>query len=76
MSLPVELREWLAVETPLGPGYAIIFESGTDDNFWTVALETGAIVTFRQSKIRMVACYTYGRGVSDRQMRKIVRRNK
>lgn len=69
----MQLDEMIRVETPLGSGYAMIFESGEDDNFWTVALKSGAIVTFKQSQIRMARDYTRGRGISDRQMRKIIR---
>jgi len=70
----IQLDELIKVETPLGPGYAIIFESGADDNFWTVALsDTQAIVTFRQNQIRMGRCYTYDRGISDADMRKRIK---
>lgn len=70
----IQLDEQLSVETPLGHGYAVIFESGEDDNWWTVALENGAIVTFPQSKVRLSRSYSHGRGISDKQMRKMVRR--
>ena len=60
------------VETPLGSGYAIIFETGEQDNYWTVALENGAIVTFTQDRIRISNSYTHRRGISDEQMRKII----
>jgi hypothetical protein len=68
-----EFGELIPVETPLGFGYAMLFESGEHDNFWTVALENGAIVTFAQDKIRVSRSYTHGRGISDSQMKKIIR---
>ena len=54
----IQLNESISVETPLGPGYAILIETGTDDYWWTVALDTGAIVTFSQDKIRMAKSYS------------------
>jgi hypothetical protein len=69
----IQLSEMISVETPLGHGYAMIFESGEHDNFWTVAMDNGAIVTFRQDQVRVSRDYTHGRGISDRQMRKIIR---
>ena len=74
MSNTVQLHELIPLETPLGFGYAIIFETGEHDNYWTVALDSGAIVTFAQDKIRISRSYTHGRGISDRQMRKIIKR--
>lgn len=71
MSL-IQLDEMLSVETTLGHGYAIIFEAGEDDNFWTVALDNGALVTFAQSEIKMSRSYTRGRGISDAEMKKII----
>lgn len=68
-----EFGELIPVETPLGSGYAMLFESGEHDNFWTVALENGAIVSFAQDKIRVSRSYTHGRGISDKQMKKIIR---
>lgn len=69
----IQLDESIPVETPLGFGYAIIFETGEHDNYWTVALGSGALVTFTQDKIRLSRSYTHRRGITDRQMRKIVR---
>jgi hypothetical protein len=68
----IQLNEMISVETPLGHGYAIIFESGEDDNWWTVALDNGALVTFTQDRIRVSRDYTHGRGISDDQMKEIV----
>lgn len=69
----IQLSETLSVDTPLGHGRALIFESGEDDNYWTVALDNGAIVTFRQKQIRMARSYTHRRGISDKQMRRMIR---
>lgn len=68
-----EFSELVSVETPLGHGYAMIFESGEHDNHWTVAMDNGAVVTFRQDQVRVSRDYTHGRGISDAQMRKIIR---
>lgn len=68
----IQLDERLSVETPLGHGYAVIFESGEDDNWWTVALDNGAIVTFQQSKVRMSRSYSHGRGIDDVEMATII----
>lgn len=71
----IQLSETLSVNTPLGHGRALIFESGEDDNYWTVALDDGAIVTFRQKDIRMARSYTHGRGIDDEAMRDILRKS-
>jgi hypothetical protein len=68
----IQLNEMISVETKLGHGYAIIFEAGEDDNFWTVALDNGALVTFAQAEIRMSRSYTHGRGISDEEMKEII----
>jgi hypothetical protein len=67
----IQLEEMISVDTPQGHGYAIIFESAEFDNFWTVILKSGAIVTFRQKQIRVRADYTRG-GISDKQLRKLI----
>ena len=68
----LQLQELIQVKTPLGEGYAIIFETGEQDNYWTVALSTGAIVTFSQDRIRIANSYTHRRGISDEEMKKII----
>lgn len=73
MSRVVQLQEMIQVTTPLGRGYAVIFESGEQDNYWTVIIENGAIVTFPQDKIRAARSYTHGRGISDEEMREIIK---
>ena len=70
----IQLNESISVETPLGRGYAILIETGGyDDYWWTVALDTGAIVTFSQDKIRMTKSYSYGRGITDEKMKEIIK---
>ena len=68
----LQLNEMISVETPLGHGYAIIFESGEHDNHWTVVLDNGALVTFTQDRIKVSRDYTHRRGISDREMKEIV----
>lgn len=70
--MAIQLDELIPVETPLGFGYAIIFETGEYDNYWTVALENGALVTFTQDRIKVSRDYTHRRGISDEQMREII----
>lgn len=71
----IQLTEMIPVETPLGKGYAIIFEGGEHDNYWTVALnDSCALVTFCQNKIRISRSYTQGRMISDEQMCEIIKR--
>jgi len=68
----LQLSEMIPVSTPLGDGYATIFESCDHDNWWTVILNNGAIVTFSQDKIRAKRCYTHGRNFTDEEMKKII----
>ena len=75
MSTPIELTEWLEVETPQGRGYAIIFESDNDENFWTVILnETGAIVTFKQKFVKASPNYSWGRNFPHEHMAEILKK--
>lgn len=69
----IQLNEMISVETKIGHGYAMIFETGEHDNFWTVAMDNGAVVTFRQDQIRISRDYSHGRGISNREMRKIIK---
>ncbi len=69
----IQLPESIQVETPLGRGYAILVESTSQDQYWTVALENGAIVTFLQQKIRISRSYTQMRGITDEEMREIIK---
>jgi hypothetical protein len=68
----IQLDEMIPVTTPLGFGYAFIFESCEHDNYWTVGLDNGAIVTFTQDKIRLSRSYTHGRGIDDETMKVII----
>lgn len=68
-----QLNEIIPVDTPLGPGYAFLVETGAHDYWWTVALETGAIVTFTQDRIRIQKSYSHRRGISDDEMRDITK---
>ncbi len=68
----LQLTDLIAMETPLGPGYAIILETTGHDCFWTVALENGALVTFTQDRIRIATSYTHRRGITDERMRAII----
>ena len=69
-----EFHEPIAVDTPLGPGRAILIERTPHDYLWTVALnEGGAAVAFTQDRIRIHKSYTYRRGISDEQMREHVK---
>jgi hypothetical protein len=71
----IELKELIPVVTPAGTGYAILVEGGPHDNYWTIVLdEGGGIITYRQQEIRVAKSYTYGRGITHAQMRKIAKR--
>jgi hypothetical protein len=69
-----EPRELIPVHTPLGFGHVMFVEFGEFDTHWTVVLETQAIVTFPQEKIRVSRSYSHGRNLSDREMRKLVKK--
>jgi hypothetical protein len=68
-----EFHEPITVDTPLGRGHALMVERTAHDYLWTVALDTTAIVTFKQDKVRIHRSYTYGRGVTDEQMSEYVK---
>ena len=70
-----EFHEPIPVETPLGSGRAILIERTPQDYWWTVALDDSqALVTFCQSKLRICRSYTHERGITDEQMKEIVKR--
>lgn len=69
----LQLSELIPMETELGFGYAILYEGGEHDSYWTVALENGALVTFPQNQVRVSRSYTHGRGISDEEMREIIK---
>ena len=72
MGTLIQLHEAIEVETPLGYGTVLFVESGERDLWWTVALESRAVVTFPQRKIRVERSYTHGHGISDEEMRRII----
>lgn len=69
----LQLRELIPVTTPIGDGYAIIVELGEHDNYWTVVMNNGALVTFQQQKIRVCRSYTHGRMIDDIEMKEIIK---
>lgn len=69
----LQLKELIPVKTPIGDGYAIIVELGEHDNYWTVAMSNGAIVTFQQQKIRISRSYTHDRMIDDAEMKEIIK---
>lgn len=69
----LQLDPPLYVDTPLGAGMAIIYESDTNDVFWTVILkDSKAIVQFRNNQLHAGNSYTFGLGITDEAMRKII----
>lgn len=68
-----EFGELIPVTTPLGSGYAMFVEPGEYDTYWTVVLDNQAVVTFTQEQIRISRSYTHSRGISNSQMRKIIK---
>lgn len=75
MSSFYEFHEPVPVETPLGTGRALLIERTPHDYWWTIALDdTQAIVTFSQNKLRICRSYSQERGISDEQMKEIIRR--
>lgn len=64
----------IAVSTPLGKGLALFVETSQHEAEWTVAIiETQAIVSFKQNKIRIGRSYTNGFGINDEQMKAITK---
>lgn len=75
MGKPLELKERIEVDTALGRGYAVIFESDNDENFWTVIINhSRAFVTFKQREIRVAPNYTWGMDFPNERMLKILGR--
>lgn len=48
-------------------------ELGEHDHYWTVVLDNQSVVTFTQEQIRISRSYTHGRGISDAQMKQIIK---
>lgn len=76
MTHVIVLDQWLPVETPVGKGYAFIIELEQADNWYTIALDSQAIVTLPQEKVLMRKDYTHGRGMSAPDMLGAVQRFK
>lgn len=73
----LEFYEPVPVDTPLGTGRALFVERTPHDTLWTVAMDDNqALVTFCQNKLRICRSYTQERGISDAQMRRIIKRKK
>lgn len=51
----------------------MFLEAGECDTYWPIVLDNQAVVTFTQEQIRISRSYTHGRGISDAQMRKIIK---
>ena len=76
MSRPIQLHEMIPVETPLGPGVAVIFQAQEHDNSWTVMLESGAFVTFPQAEVRAARSYYPRVKLTQAEMMEIIRANR
>ena len=68
-----EFEDLVPVDTPLGQGLALLIECDRHDNYWTVIMNNGAVVTFQQEKIRVHRSYTYGRNLTDKAMKEIIK---
>lgn len=69
----LQLNPALWLDTPLGPGRAILYTDDGDDFYWTVMLtESKAIVQFRNETVRAANSYTLGRGITDERMKAII----
>ena len=68
-----EFQQSKRMITPLGMGYVWFVETEIDDNWYTCILDNGALVTFRQSKLRVARSYTMLRGIDDDQMKEIIK---
>lgn len=68
-----EFNESKRIKTPLGMGYVWFVETESDDNWYTIILDNGAIVTFNQSRIRVARSYTLKRGILDKEMKEIIK---
>lgn len=70
----IVLDEWLPVECAQGKGYAFLIETENHDNWYTIILDTRAIVTLPQEKILAQRSYSHGRSMSDDDIKKIISR--
>lgn len=66
----LQLNPVVPLLTPLGEGDALFFEDDGSEIYWTVVLQnTGAIVQFKNDRVRARRCYTAGRMVTDEEMK-------
>lgn len=72
----LQLETLIPVRTPQGDGYAILVEATGHDHYWTIALSSGAIVTFTQDRITIAESYTHRRGIDDAGLRDAIKRKK
>lgn len=68
----LELKNWLPVETKVGKGYAFLITTHEADNWYTVILDSRAIVTVRQQDLLMQRDYSHQRGITHAMMREII----
>jgi hypothetical protein len=69
-----EFHEPIEVELAIGKGRAILIERTPHDYWWTVLMDTGAVVTVAQNKVRTTRSYSHQRGIGDEEMKKIIQR--
>lgn len=76
MTVVTQLNPQIEVEVDgLGRGFAVLVETHSDDQLWTVVLnDSFAFVTVPQRKLRAVRSYTNDRGITDAQMNRMVLR--
>lgn len=70
----IQLESWLPVETKVGKGYAFLIETSDADNWYTVILDSRAIVTVRQQDLLVQRDYSHQRGITHEMMRTIIER--
>ena len=72
----VQLNPHLLMRTPLGTGYAKFLRHTGEDFYWTVFLTNGAIVEFRNDRVKAHDSYTDGRwnrgGDMDTEMKGLI----
>lgn len=68
MKQPLLLNEWIPIECELGKGYAFMIETENHDNWYTIILESQAIVTLQQERILVQKSYTHKRGLTSADM--------
>lgn len=70
MSSVIQLDPWIKVETPLGPGLAVIYESDSDEIYWTVFdCKTRAIVQWKNNQILAARSFSLGLGLTVEDLR-------